>query len=151
MVSESATIQELRDSGLYNGVTGDLSGISGDRRYLANTQGAQTARREWRGAEFFTQMACRSHSQEMILTLLQNSALIGSYFPTRAESLGVRPHHGHLRRKSSVAFGPVPGSADAEALRPRGRSPAGPALQPPHRRGLRPLDLEEGCQMEGSS
>ncbi len=50
--------------GQHYGVTGDPSGISGDRRYLANTQGAQTARREWRGAEFFTQIACRSHSYD---------------------------------------------------------------------------------------
>ena len=30
----------------------------------------------------------------MILTLLQSGALIASYFPTGAESLGVRRHHG---------------------------------------------------------
>jgi len=33
VVSESATMQELRGFGLHNGVTGDLSGISGDRWY----------------------------------------------------------------------------------------------------------------------
>ncbi len=33
VVSESATIHELKDFGLHNGVTGDRSGISGDRRY----------------------------------------------------------------------------------------------------------------------
>jgi len=46
--------------------------------------------------------------------------------------LGVRRHRGHLQRKSSVAFGPVPSSAVAEAPRLRGRSPAHPAFQPPH-------------------
>src|SRR5207237_8574202 len=51
----------------------------------------------------------------MILTLLQNGALIASYFPEGAESLGVRYHQGYLRRESSVAFGPVPSSADTEA------------------------------------
>src|SRR6516165_1451177 len=83
---------------------------------IANTQGPQTARRERRGAEFLTRIACRPHSQEVILRLLANGALMAPHFPECPESLGVRRHHGHLRRKSSVAFASVPSSDDAEAV-----------------------------------
>ena len=48
--------------------------------------------------------------------------------------------HEQLPRRSSLTVGAVPCRADSEALRPRGRSPAHSALQPPDRAGLHPLD-----------
>ena len=48
--------------------------------------------------------------------------------------------HEELRCESSLATGVVPRSADTEALRLRGRSPAHPTPQPPYRRGIPPLD-----------
>src|SRR5436309_16032177 len=88
-----------RGSESTTALRGVLSCISGDTRYLANTQGAQPARREWPAAEFFTQIASSNHSVDIPLTLLLSSVVIGPYFATGPEYFVARCHHGRSEER----------------------------------------------------